>query len=111
MEGLAAMASRYTPLEKGSERRFARWVEEEGDLCLKLQDVTHWPDRLIVVDHGHCFFIEFKRSTKERLRPGQAEMIERLEEKGHHVYVCISAEQAWRRYMEEKQAARGYHHG
>lgn len=54
-------------------------------LFLKLY-TRNWPDRLVLLPGGRCFFIEFKAEDDD-LRQGQELAKGRLEEQGFAVYV------------------------
>ena len=47
--------------ESQIERRFDRWVREQGALCFKFTSPSHRgvPDRLVIYG-GRCAFLEFK---------------------------------------------------
>ena len=94
------------PLEQDIENKFARYVIQEGNECIKLnwRGRRHWPDRLIVLEYGQCFYIEFKRPG-EKPRKAQVYLHDLLRRKGHRVYVCESFDAAKEIYQEEKARA------
>lgn len=87
-------------LEKNIEQRFVKYVAASGDECIKIER-RHWPDRLVLMDGGNHFFIEFKRAG-ESLRIGQKEQRKRLMRMGHTVYVCDNYRDAVEFYKHEK---------
>jgi len=89
------------PLEKVVEDRFANFIDKRTtSYCIKLYK-RHWPDRLVILRGGRCFFIEFKREHNGKLSPGQREMLRRLRQRGQHVYVCNTYESAMEAYINE----------
>jgi hypothetical protein len=76
--------------EKELEARLGQRVKELGCKYLKLQ-VRNYPDRMILLEPGMCFFVECKREG-ERLRPAQADCCWRLEQLGFLVFLCDSDE-------------------
>lgn len=93
-------------LEHVAEDRFAEYIEyKTDDYCIKLYK-THWPDRLIVLKKGVCFFIEFKKEVGGVLSKGQVEMISRLRKNKQYVYVCTTFEEAMAAYKKELKRKR-----
>ena len=90
-------------LEKTIESSFVKFVEERGDLCLKLRvdGVNGFPDRTIIMAGGVAF-IEFKRNVRSHLRPAQVEMIRKLTELGADVIVTSSPDEAIKFYKDLK---------
>lgn len=83
---------RKVPLESAIERRFVSWCAEQGLLQTKLHK-NGWPDRQIFLGVGYSFFIEFKRPG-EKPTALQLWIHKLLKERGYHVYVCCSREEA-----------------
>jgi hypothetical protein len=86
-------------LESYTERLFTSYVASKNGFCVKMEK-RHWPDRLIVIPGGHCFFIEFKRKG-EVPRKAQTLMHQRLRAINHKVYVCDNYDDAVRVYENE----------
>jgi hypothetical protein len=84
-----------TALERVLENQFVDIVEADGNLCLKLQQVGRvgFPDRTVIAG-GNVLFIEFKRSGKDKLRPGQVKGIAELRERGANVLVTHDLDEA-----------------
>lgn len=77
-------------LESTLERKVCHdAVVKYGVYSIKLngRGQTGWPDRLMLVPGGLCFFIEFK-APKGRLSARQKVMHELLGELGFMVYTC-----------------------
>lgn len=91
-------------LESSIERQFYDKVLEDENECIKIEK-RHWPDRLVVIEHGHCFYIEFKREG-EKPRKGQRAIHRLLHKKGHKIYVCDSYEKAIEAYTKERLRAK-----
>lgn len=62
-------------------------------LKLILKDKKGFPDRTCMHSAG-VFFIEFKRSNKDKTSPQQDVEIEKLRQLGFNVYICWSVKQA-----------------
>ena len=84
-------------LESSTENAFVKWVTGEGYNAIKLNKVG-WPDRLVVLENGYCFYIEFKRCVKTSgLRQGekyQNYIHKKLRLRGFHVYLLDSIKEA-----------------
>ena len=84
-------------LEADTEEAFVKYAEELGCEAKKLREdgVNGFPDRTILTPRG-SYFIEFKRTEKETLRPEQRKQIKRLRELGRVVLVTHCLETAKR---------------
>ena len=91
-------------LEHTIENRFVKWAEKEGAVTVKLERKLGWPDREIVMNLGHHFYIEFKRKG-EKPRKIQLHIHKMLRRMGHGVYVCDTFEQAQDVYRKEEAKA------
>lgn len=93
-----------SPLEKDGEGRFKRTIESNGDLSIKIIPVSMvgFPDRIILLQGGVVFFIEFKR-WKKKPTPIQLYVHKLLRKMGFHVYVCDSYQGALDVYWKEKE--------
>lgn len=83
-------------LEKDIERQFylkCRSIPNVQCYKLVIDNSAFWPDRTILLDGGHCFFMEFKR-PKGVVSKGQEILFNRLRKKGFRVYVVHSLQQA-----------------
>lgn len=84
-------------LETSRERKFVEYVNKKGFDALKLTKRSY-PDRLILLDCGYSFMIEFKRdASKFTRRKGeklQKHTHDKLRERGIHVYLCDTVVQA-----------------
>lgn len=84
-------------LESKPERLFADWVNNKGFEAIKIEK-RGWPDRLIVLNWGYSFYIEFKRfNDKFGKRKGeklQQYVHKKLRKRGCHVYLVDNLEQA-----------------
>ena len=86
------------------ERRFAEYVASYGDEAVKLNihGRIGYPDRLIIMDEGVHFFIEFKR-VGGKTRKAQDYVIAVLKRKRHGVYVCETFEEAVKIYYRYRE--------
>ncbi len=77
---------RILKLESSTERSFSEVVENSGYKDVKIR-LKGWPDRLILLNNGYSFYIEFKREGK---RPSKLQLYthKQLRALGFHVYVC-----------------------
>ena len=78
------------PREAGIEHRTCFLLEQAvpGTKCLK-QGRNGWPDRLVLLPGGDCFFIEFK-APGGRLRPDQLVVLKMLHDRQQTVLVIDS---------------------
>jgi Holliday junction resolvase len=99
------------PRETAAERKFVKHVEEDGNVAIKLNlhGRRGWPDRLVVIENGRCFFLEFKRKgVKIGKRKGEKLQLyihKELMEKGHAIYSVDDCEEAIKIYEKEKALA------
>ena len=83
-------------LEKHIERKFCYWIKSQDHLCLKLRvdGQDGFPDRTVITKDERVFFVEFKRTQKDKLRPQQRKWKRLLESLGFTVLVTHSLEDA-----------------
>jgi len=72
-------------LEADVERKCAVIAQRHGCVLLKIENRTHWPDRLCLLPNGRHFFVEFKRPGGE-LSPGQRHVQSQIVAMGHACY-------------------------
>lgn len=79
--------------ESTLERRLVREVERGGGIAPKWVSpgTAGVPDRIVVLPEGRVVFVELKAPGK-RPRPLQEWWAERLQDRGHQVYVIDSVE-------------------
>ena len=79
--------------ERDIEKKLVNAVREKGGWAVKLS--AQWeagiPDRLVLLPHGKCYFIELKRPG-EQPRPIQVRRAKQLRALGFKVYVIDSQE-------------------
>lgn len=77
--------------ERVIEQYLRKRVEAAGGLCLKITSPGRRgvPDRLVLMDCGHTFWVELK-STDGKLHPLQKVTIAEFERLGHLVFVINS---------------------
>ncbi len=86
-------------LETGTETSYVNWVTKQGFDCIKVHKRS-WPDRLIVLNWGYSFYIEFKRDGKaEKFGKRKGEKFQKythneLRKRGIHVYLVDDIYQA-----------------
>ena len=82
-------------MEKQIEKRFCKYIADQGGLCLKLQLLTAmgFPDRTVLLD-GRVTFIEFKNGNKGRLMPLQGMWLRKLQSMGFAAGVAKTFEEA-----------------
>lgn len=72
-----------TDLESALQARFIKWLRSKGCIVWKLEQSATTqaarPDCIFLYE-GFWGAIEFKKSAKARFRPGQKQMIEKLNE-------------------------------
>ncbi len=56
----------------------------------KQDNSNDWPDRLVLKPTREFFWVEFKRIGEEP-RPSQRTKFRELRKKGHHIYICRTA--------------------
>jgi len=73
--------------EKDIEQSFVSYVENRGDICLKIGNnaCKGYPDRLVLMDGGKLFFIEFKKPG-EKPTKYQEHIHVKLRDLGFSVY-------------------------
>lgn len=78
-------------LEKALEQKACKRIKELGGLALKFSPVASrgYPDRVILLNNGQLFFVEFK---KRGLKPTKLQNLRALalRERGYSVYFCDS---------------------
>lgn len=86
------MATNKPPVEKKIEDWATAEFRKHNCVVLKgKQDNSNdWPDRLVLKPTREFFWVEFKR-LGEAPRPSQMAKFRELRRKGHHVYVCYTA--------------------
>lgn len=79
-------------LEVRTENAFVRHVKRRGLEALKLRidGQNGFPDRTVFLGDGRVFYIEFKRTAADSLRPAQRKWKTRLEGLGFTVLVTHS---------------------
>lgn len=96
-------------LETDAERKFASWVKGQGYDALKLTTMG-WPDRLVVLVYGYCFYIEFKRDVKKfGKREGekyQNHIHRKLRHRGFNVHLADNLDHAKEIFQTEMEIAR-----
>ena len=82
-------------LEAKIEADFVKFAEGKGCLALKLRvdGVDGFPDRTVITPKG-IFFVEFKRTSKDRLRPQQRRIRNTLAKLGYEVWTVHDVEAA-----------------
>ena len=82
-------------MEKQIERRFCKYIADQGGLALKLQLLTAmgFPDRTVLLD-GRVTFIEFKNGVLGRVMPHQSMWLKKLKQLGFTAGVARSFEEA-----------------
>lgn len=68
-------------------------VKRLGGSAPKLQLLTGWPDRLVLLPHGGMFFVETKRPKGGKFEPLQPQVHAALRKLGFRVYVCKTKEE------------------
>lgn len=81
------------PRESQIEARWCDWAADNDIIAIKMYN-RGWPDRLVLLENGRSFFIEFKRDSSEKPRKLQLYVHALLRKKGFNVYVCSSKEEA-----------------
>jgi len=81
-------------LEKALERKACNIIKTLGGLALKFSPTSSrgYPDRVILLDNAHLFFVEFK---KRGLKPTKLQKLRAtsLRERGYSVYFCDSIDE------------------
>jgi len=97
--------------ESFSERKFRKYVEDDGGECIKIAQKKGWPDRLTLppIPMG-VLWIEFKKKGL-KAKKIQAHVHDRLKELGHAVFVADSLEEAIKVYEEYKRIYNARLHG
>lgn len=88
--------------ETSDEKRFTRYVKDQGSLSLKLNILGRngWPDRLILGMNRLILFIEFKRKGKGAEK--KQSLIHRILRRfGHVIHTCDNYEKAKEVYDKE----------
>ena len=86
-------------LESSDEMTFVKWVDKQDCDAIKVNKRS-WPDRLIVLNWGYSFYIEFKREGKaEKFGKRKGEKFQKhthnkLRKRGIHVYLVDDIYQA-----------------
>ena len=84
-------------LESSTENSFVKWVTNQKYEAIKINK-RGWPDRLVVLNSGYSFYIEFKRCEKTfGLRQGekyQNYIHKVLRARGFHVYLIDDIKEA-----------------
>ena len=86
-------------LETSTEMTFVKWVTKQGFDAIKVNKRS-WPDRLIVLNWGYSFYIEFKRDGKaDKFGKRKGEKFQQythneLRKRGIHVYLVDDIYQA-----------------
>jgi len=87
-------------LESTTERAFVNFVQLLGYSAIKIQK-RGWPDRLVTLENGYAFYIEFKRAGK-KAESLQEYTHNKIRNKGFHVYVCDNITHAKRVLAHEE---------
>lgn len=79
--------------EENIEKCLKKYVKIKGGLCLKLISVSMrgLPDRIVLLPKGKLFFAELK-APKQKPRPEQLRVHEKLRRLGFDVFVIDSRE-------------------
>ena len=80
--------------EKTIEQKLVTAVKKHGGMCPKFVSpgFDGMPDRLVLLPHGRCAFVEVK-APGEKARPLQLARHGMLQKLGYQVYVLDDAEQ------------------
>lgn len=79
-------------LESSTERGFVHYASKFRVCPLKVNR-TGWPDRIVPLGHGYCYYIEFKKEG-ESPRKLQIHIHNLIRGAGSHVYVCDNVDDA-----------------
>lgn len=89
--------------ESFAERKYVKYVEDDGGKVHKLQKDRGWPDRLTATPNGlGMFYLEFKKKNK-MARKLQQHMHKQIKEMGYVIFVTDSLEEAVAIYEEFKR--------
>ena len=86
-------------LESSTEIVFVKWVSMQNCDAIKVNKRS-WPDRLVVLNWGYSFYIEFKREGKaDKFGKRKGEKFQKhthneLRKRGVHVYLVDDIHQA-----------------
>jgi hypothetical protein len=107
----AVKAKIITPSEEQEQVAVVNWLRANGVLCFhvpngmktnpitaarfkKMGVMAGIPDLCIVLDGGRVMWLEMKKVGKGRLSDAQKDVISRMAELDHQVYVCYGAKEA-----------------
>lgn len=93
-------------LESSIERSFVAHAQLLGYSAIKIQKRS-WPDRLVTLENGYSFYIEFKRAGK-KAEALQEYTHNKIRGKGFHVYVIDNIAQAKRVLVYEEMVVRRF---
>jgi len=81
-------------LERSVEQYLKRKVEQAGGRCVKFDpdNTRGWPDRIVLLPHGHLVWVELKRPQGGRVSSAQRVAHEELRRLGQIVVVLKSKE-------------------
>ena len=79
----------FKKLESATENPAVKYCELLGYNAIKINKRS-WPDRLIMLDNGYGFYVEFKREGKGP-RKFQRHTHTQLRNKGAHVYAQVDS--------------------
>ena len=80
-----------TESEKIIERKLVKMIKDSGCMCIKLlcDNILGLPDRLVLMPHNKCIFVELK-TTGKKPRKSQIFMHNKLKNLGFRVEVIDS---------------------
>lgn len=79
--------------ENAVEKYLRLEVKKLRGSCPKLQLLTGWPDRLVLLPGARLFFVETKRPKGGKMEPLQPQVHAMLRSLGFRVYVCKTKEE------------------
>ena len=81
--------------ERAVEQYLRRQVEARGGRCVKFDpsSTRGWPDRIVLLPHGHLIWVELKRPRGGVVSPAQRVAHEELRRLGQNVVVLKSKEE------------------
>ena len=79
--------------EDAVEKHLRIRVKRLFGVCIKIQLLTGWPDRLVLLPEGRILFFELKRPKGGKFEPKQPRVHKMLRYLGFRVYVCKTKEE------------------
>lgn len=79
--------------ESTLEKEIVKHTKKQGHNIIKIQGVgnKYWPDRLILLNNGSCFFLEVKKEGEQPSK-GQKNKHQRIKDLNHRVYTVSNIE-------------------